>query len=178
MELEGERVVSDYSSRKDAPKAELAFNQMRDDTENMMRTIDRATSQVSGWSAGYGSLLAGLPASDAKNLEATLSTIRADAAFSTLQAMRDASKTGGALGGISGTELKLLENAKAALDQSQDPEELKKNLANYKRIRARALKNTAEGFKLDYGYYPKGLEGFDENQGSPEQGASSWEDYF
>jgi hypothetical protein len=177
--LAREAAQAQQSKQKEMPKAELAFNSMRDDTENMMNTIDKAIDMTGGFTAGWGTMLSGVPASGAKNLESTLSTIQADSAFSTLQAMRDASPTGGALGAISERELALLQNARVALDQSQSPEKLKENLENYKRIRSQALKNTAEGFKLDYGYYPKGLEEFVQRQSQPkETGQISWEEYF
>jgi hypothetical protein len=160
MKRQGQSADTANQKKEEAPKAELAFNSMRDDTQNMINTIDKAIENTSGWTAGFGTFLSSVPASGAKNLEATLSTIQADSAFSTLQAMRDASPTGGALGAISERELALLQNARVALDQSQSPDELKSNLENYKRIRTQALKNTADGFKLDYGYYPKGLDKF------------------
>lgn len=170
MELQRDFVEGQAQKSKEQPRAELSFNTMRDDTQNMINTIDKAIDQTSGWSAGMGSLLTSLPASDAKNLESTLSTIRADSAFSTLQAMREASKTGGALGAISERELTLLQNARTALDQDQDPQNLRENLENYKRIRTQALKNVAEGFNLDYGYYPKGLNEFVNQQQSTQSG--------
>jgi hypothetical protein len=177
--LNAERQKETLQKQKAMPKAELAFNSMRDDTQNMVDTIDKAIDNTSGWTAGLGTFLTSIPASGAKNLEATLSTIQADSAFSTLQAMRDASPTGGALGAISERELSLLQNARVALDQSQSPSELKDNLENYKRIRTQALKNTAEGFKLDYGYYPKGLDKFIKGQAPQEdKSAVSWQEYF
>jgi hypothetical protein len=174
MKRQGQSADTANQKKEEAPKAELAFNSMRDDTQNMINTIDKAIENTSGWTAGFGTFLSSVPASGAKNLEATLSTIQADSAFSTLQAMRDASPTGGALGAISERELALLQNARVALDQSQSPDELKSNLENYKRIRTQALKNTADGFKLDYGYYPKGLDTFLEGKMKQQDTQGGW----
>jgi hypothetical protein len=58
--------------------------------------------------------------------QAQLNTLKSQVAFGVLQAMRDASKTGGALGAVSDAEGKRLENNLAALDQAQDAESFKK----------------------------------------------------
>ena len=82
-------------------------------------------SRTTGW---YGNLARNLGGSEANDLEQQLISVRAATAFDKLQAMRDASPTGGALGGVSGPELKFLESAIASLDQSQSSEQLLKNL--------------------------------------------------
>ena len=67
-------------------------------------------------------------------------SLQANLGFDTLNQMRAASKTGGALGQVSERELDLLINAVEALDLEGDPEVLKENLNkvithynNYKR---------------------------------------------
>ena len=96
------------------------------------RVIDmtkKAESQTSALSAGFvGSLVKGLPGSTARDLSSNLDTIRANLGFAELQAMRDASPTGGALGAIAVQELTALQSTVASLDQSQSPEQLRKNL--------------------------------------------------
>lgn len=57
-----------------------------------------------------------------------INTIRARFAFDALQEMRDASKTGGALGQVSELELKLLESAVAALDPDMDHQTFMRNV--------------------------------------------------
>lgn len=64
-----------------------------------------------------------IPGTDAANARAKLETLRSQVAFGTLQAMRDASKTGGALGAVSEKELKLLESNLAALSTAQSMSE-------------------------------------------------------
>jgi hypothetical protein len=90
------------------------------------------------------------------NLNETLKTIEADSAFSALQNMRDNSPTGGALGGIAVKELELLGAAKQSLSQSQNEDQLDRNLQEYKRIRQNAVKNVAEAYNQEFGQYPKG----------------------
>jgi GH24 family phage-related lysozyme (muramidase) len=62
------------------------------------------------------------------NAEARLGTLKSQIAFSVLQAMRDASKTGGALGAVSEKELALLENNLASLDPKQGDQAFKDSL--------------------------------------------------
>ena len=69
-----------------------------------------------------------LPGSAAANVEANLQTLSSQVAFNVLQAMRDASKTGGALGAVSEKEMALLENNLAALAKSQSAEAFRTNL--------------------------------------------------
>jgi len=64
-----------------------------------------------------------LPSSSAGNaLGKNVSTLSANFAFDALQAMRDASKTGGALGAVSEIELELLKNSISAVDPNIDHE--------------------------------------------------------
>ena len=69
--------------------------------------------------------IATVPGTDAANFKAGLETLKSQAGFSVLQAMRDASKTGGALGQVSDFENKMLQANLAALDTAQSEEEFK-----------------------------------------------------
>src|SRR3990167_840740 len=68
------------------------------------------------------------PASLPRNFRTDLDTLKATIAFGELTAMREASKTGGALGQVSNVELGLLESALGGLDQGQSPANFRKNL--------------------------------------------------
>ena len=63
-----------------------------------------------------------------RNFRAELDTLKANIAFGELTAMREASKTGGALGQVSDKEGALLQAALGALDMTQSPENFKKQL--------------------------------------------------
>jgi len=71
---------------------------------------------------------------EAVDVKNTLDTITSNIAFGRLQAMRDASKTGGALGGVSERELDLLANSLSAVKQNTSPERLIANLKIIKEI--------------------------------------------
>lgn len=80
------------------------------------------------WVAGYGAKLSALPESSARDFQSTLNTIKANLGFEELQAMRDASPTGGALGQVSEREIAFLQAMQGNLDASQSPEQLAKVL--------------------------------------------------
>lgn len=83
----------------------------------------------------YGKFAADyLPDQEARNLKRTLEALQANTAFTRLQEMRDASKTGGALGNVSNVELGLLMSAYGSITQDLEPDLLRKNLNEIKRL--------------------------------------------
>ena len=64
----------------------------------------------------------------ATGAQAQLNSVKAQIFVSALQAMREASKTGGAVGNVSDREGDKLENTMAALDQAQSTDSFKKQL--------------------------------------------------
>lgn len=91
-------------------------------TERVLDSARTLRKKVSRWTVGYGSKLAGIPETEAADFKAELDTLIANIAFSELAEMRAASKTGGALGQVSNTELGLLGSVQGALDRNQSPE--------------------------------------------------------
>lgn len=140
------------------PKAEKRMLDNASTFSNTAKNIDEAIGDVNNWTAGVGSWLSVIPATAAKDLQANLKQIQADAAFGALQNMRDNSKTGGALGQVSERELALLQSSVAALDQDQSPAQLKENLEVYSLQRENALNRTIDAYEEDYGYVPEGIK--------------------
>jgi hypothetical protein len=99
--------------------------------------IDRALElleQDPTWTTGIlGQFMGNLKGSNADRMENFINTVKANAAFDRLQAMRDASPTGGALGAVSAPELLLLESAIGSLERS-DPKDLAFNLQRVQQI--------------------------------------------
>lgn len=97
-----------------------------------------------------GSVLMKIPGTDAYDVSALVSSLNSNIAFDRLQAMRDASPTGGALGAVSAPELELLRNSIASLDQAQSEAQFLRNLsiveAQYENImeKAQAYPNAAQ----------------------------------
>lgn len=97
-----------------------------------LSSIEDLMGQVSGWNTGMGSLIAAIPGTPAANFKADVNTLAANIAFGELTAMREASKTGGALGAVSERELSLLESALGSLDRAQSPAQFKESLNTIK----------------------------------------------
>lgn len=122
------------------------------ENDNINNVIDQVIENADSMTTGAGgALLGAIPGTSARDLQENLKTIEADAAFSSLQDMRDNSPTGGALGQVSERELGLLSSARAALSASQSPEQFKQNLKRYKAVRNNAFKSVAKAYESDYG---------------------------
>ena len=125
----GEKEVSDSESAQKRKNKADAFK-----AAGIINTIDTALSQVGGGTAGLGGvIMKKLAGSEAVDLEANLETIQANLGFDQLQAMRDASPTGGALGQVSERELIALQSTVASLKQEQSPEQLRANINKIKK---------------------------------------------
>jgi len=105
--------------------------------QNIVPMVRDDTTGVMQYTRGG---LPGALGGDARTLRQAVKSLQANLGFDTLQQMRAASKTGGALGQVSERELDLLVNAVEALDIEGDPEVLRENLLkvvthyeNYKR---------------------------------------------
>ncbi len=97
-----------------------------------LNSISDLETQVNKWTTGPGSLLSMIPGTAARDFKADVDTLAANIAFGELTAMREASKTGGALGAVSEKELQLLESALGSLDRAQSPTQFKESLAEIK----------------------------------------------
>jgi hypothetical protein len=104
------------------------------------RTIDAAQkllkspaldSIVGNFQGNIPETALGMMSQGAANALALLNTLIARGGFAELQAMRDASPTGGALGQVSDRENTMLQNAAATLIRSQDEASFRENLKAY-----------------------------------------------
>lgn len=91
--------------------------------------IGEAIKGVGPTTAGTGgALLRNIPATGAYNLNKTIDSIKANIGFAELQAMRQASPTGGALGQVAVQELNSLQSVLGSLDTAQSQSQLLSNL--------------------------------------------------
>jgi hypothetical protein len=88
------------------------------------------------------------------NAQAALDTLKAQVGVETLTAMREASKTGGAVGNVTEKEWPILQNQLGALQQSQTTEEFKKNLGIVKSSLARIKASVRQAYEMTYGNPP------------------------
>ena len=103
----------------------------------VVSSIDSALSIIKknpATTTGLGSYLRFLPATKAKLLDKKLDTIKAQLGFAELQAMRDASKTGGALGQVTERELQFLQSTIDAIEPDLSAEDLQRNLNNVRNV--------------------------------------------
>ncbi len=148
------------------PKAQAALSAMDAKTKVVDDAINRVLginvdprtgkavqgpSMVSGWTTGAGSVLAGIPGSPAKDLQAAIETIKANIGFDELQTMRDNSPTGGALGQVAVQELEALRATLSSLDQAQSPEQVVASLKRIQEIRRDSAARRREAFDATYG---------------------------
>lgn len=110
--------------------------------KNVLNAIGDAKSLVGLTTTGIGGLARNLPMTGARDLDAKLTTIKANLGFDRLQEMRDLSPTGGALGQVAVQELQALQATVASLDQYQSPKELRKSLDKIEQHYSKWLKTT------------------------------------
>lgn len=116
---------------KTSDYAEERVSRVLESVDSLLLDTNRNTT---GWSAFFRRML---PETDARNYRDRLDTLKSNIAFNELVAMREASKTGGALGQVSDREGKLLESSLGALDQLQDTTQLTFELNKIKASLAR-----------------------------------------
>ena len=137
------------------PKAAARVSAADAKTANLLKAIELAKEQTGYSSAGpIGQITSGIGGTPAKNLSATLNTIKANLGFDELQEMRDNSPTGGALGQVAVQEINYLQSVLASLEQSQGPQQLRDNLDKV----AAAKKASNERIKQAYAQtYPSNV---------------------
>lgn len=127
---------------QEAQQAERAAQSKQQTTERygnvVLEDIDRALKIINKsprTTTGVGGLVtSNLPGTSGYGLSKLIDTVKANAGFDRLQAMRDASPTGGALGQVSERELTFLQSAIGNLEQSQSQEQLVYNLQRVRSI--------------------------------------------
>lgn len=134
----GVTVVPGSKADIERQKVETALENKRanvvSSSQNVLDAITQAKGLVGRTSTGIpGAMLSGIPSTDAYNLERTVETIKANIGFDRLQAMREASPTGGALGQVAVQELNALQASIANLDPKQGKDLLMKNLEKIER---------------------------------------------
>lgn len=91
--------------------------------------VNEAIKESGVTTAGpLGAIGRNIPGTGAYNLNKKLDSIRSNIGFAELQAMREASPTGGALGQVAVQELNMLQSVLGSLDTAQSPGQLEKNL--------------------------------------------------
>lgn len=118
------------------PKDEAAVKQDRyrmDMATRAMEIIDEALPKVSGQTTGVaGAVLGNVPGTRAYNFRESIEPLKSMLTIDTLQAMRQMSPTGGALGNVSDYENRMLAAAVSSLNTAQDPAQYRQALTKVK----------------------------------------------
>lgn len=141
QQTEAGRSTAENNARltKEKPKRTAALKQAEITTKRLASDIDELIQGVNATTAGPGGvLLERFPGTSAKDLASNLDSIKARIGFQALQAMRDASPTGGALGNITERENTLLQSQLGSLEIGQSPAQLIENL---RRVRQRLIES-------------------------------------
>ena len=110
-------------------QASQAQAQTIDKLDQNLTSMDRALDNIDWTTTGVGGkIMSQIPGTDAYNLYQTLDTLKATVAFRELIEMRNASKTGGALGNVSNREIQLLYSSFAPLSEGMSADELRKSV--------------------------------------------------
>lgn len=150
---EGQRIGSAPERYRAASNA---MNELEAQQSIVLQDIDRAiemAKQGGGMmgTTGVGSYMAVIPSTDAYDLSQTLNTIKANIGFDKLQAMREASPTGGALGQVSERENTLLQSVLGALDQGQSEDQFIRNLERLRNTISERQAARRAAFEQDFG---------------------------
>lgn len=136
------------------PQASRALQSSVTSIDQDIQDVERLLSDEVGLKAITGYLGAYTPNvfKDATRAQALLDKIMSGAGFSALQAMRDASPTGGALGNVSNQEGAKLEKSVAAFSQAQDYDDFRNALRQYLIDLKMAQENVQSAFDETYSY--------------------------
>lgn len=104
-----------------------------------------------GGIVGLRGKIPNIPGSDAANAQALLDTLKSQVGFGVLQDMRNASKTGGALGSVSDAEGKRLEANLAALANTQDLKQFQSSLQQILSYSEQAKDRMRDAFNMKHG---------------------------
>lgn len=171
------RLAGETEAAKDAVKRQAEMPKARASVSSALDSLGRMEAEARaihddpalGRITGASGWFPNVPGSAGSDVQARLKSLVSQIGFSTLQAMREASKTGGALGNVSERELEALQNTLAGLDTKQSTESFKRALQQvmeYSRnARARLKSSWQEGYGTP----------FAEPGGEPEQSPATFE---
>lgn len=117
-------------------KNKMVLDAAKDKAKIVLGKVDEALNDLGG---GYtttgltGAAVSIVPGTSAYDLRRTIDTIKANLGFNELQAMRQASPTGGALGQVAVKELEFLQSTIASLDANQSTPKIKNSLSQVKK---------------------------------------------
>ena len=132
-QFSGRRNPKNRNYRLESSTTGEASDYQKERAYRINQSVDELMEQVDDTTVGLGGqILSNIPNTSAATFASQLDSLKASIAFNELTAMREASKTGGALGQVSNIELQLLESSLGALSTKQSPADFKKQLQKVK----------------------------------------------
>lgn len=127
------KLAEEAATRAAATKASMA----QEDVNNVLQKIAEARRMVSGWSTGWGSMLSGIPETQARELKGLLGpegVISSQVLLRTMEKMRAGSASGATgLGAMDKNENRTLKNSITNLDLGRSPEKVLQSLNDLER---------------------------------------------
>lgn len=160
------------------PKATAAYEMANLQDQFIEGDIKRAISAAGPWTTGFtGNVASYIKGSPASDLAYMLDGIKANLAFDKLQAIRDASPTGGALGAVSERELVLLESAWGSIAQAQSEDQFKERLGRLLMIKKEYAEKRQQAYQMDVARFGAGA--VPNTAGAqPENGSESYKNKY
>lgn len=152
--------------------------------DTAMSNIDRMSDTVNtiandpalGKITGLQGVFQNFPGGRAANVQARLDNLVSQVGINVLQAMRDASKTGGAVGQVTEREWPILQNNLVALSRAQDEKQFRTELNNLVKWGEGVKQRLKQAYDADYGSLSKqgGSTAPQSQQGAPQ--SQTWTD--
>lgn len=160
---------ADAKSGAEAVKREKMIESGLNKANIVIGKVDEALKKTGVMTTGLtGKALSFVPGTEAYDLDKTIDTIKANIGFQELQAMREASPTGGALGAVAVRELDFLQSVLASLDVGQSKPQQIRNLQAVKQHyenwrsavdQSRGMKQSTGGASGDWDGVPQDVRG-------------------
>ena len=159
--------VSPNAQQQGLNKAALKFNDLAAKNDLVQDDISRALDHFTtvdesgvrqvrdgqnsvGWKAAFADIPIFGGSTEAGTMESFLLTLQANVGFDELQAMRESSPTGGALGQVSEREIAFLQALLGNIEQARDPQILMYNLERLQTFMAGRRERFQAAFEADY----------------------------
>jgi hypothetical protein len=126
--IKGSKAAQEAQAKRQAEVSSYQLQMQNFDT--VINAVDKILPNVNAQSTGFGSLLKFVPTTKANQVAADVNTLNARNAFQGLSEIKDA---GGSLGQVAIYEIKLLENARLALNQQGSPKDFADALKSLKK---------------------------------------------
>jgi hypothetical protein len=147
-----ESAVGAVKRKSELPQAQLQVQSQIDDIDRLSTLANEILKEPAlGRSVGLQGAIPNMPGSQAANATALVDSLKAQISGMKLQAMRNASKTGGAVGNVTEKEWPRLESMIVALDKKMSPELFREKLSEVVSVMQQMKQNILGAFNQEYG---------------------------